>query len=122
MFVFQEKPTAEIIPKPYPILTVGDELRLTCQINNATVALKWKKNNKVIPRAQIDTRLEDKVSKLFIVEVVEGDSGEYSCEARNRPGIVARSTVKVTVKGKDDLVLKNISSEKMSQTVFLCHS
>ena len=102
MFVFKEKPTAEVIPKPYPKLTVGDELRLTCRINSATVAVNWTKNDDVIPRAQIDTRIDDKVSELFIAEVVEDDSGEYSCEARNRPGIVARSDVKIIVKGKDD--------------------
>ena len=102
MFVFKEKPTAEISPKPYPKLTVGDELKLTCKINTATVEVNWKKNDEVIPRAHIDTRIDDEESKLFIAEVVEDDSGEYSCEARNRPGIVARSTVKIIVKGKDD--------------------
>ena len=102
MFVFKEKPTAEISPKPYPKLTVGDELKLTCKINTATVVVNWKKNDEVIPRAHIDTRIDDEESKLFIAEVVEDDSGEYSCEARNRPGIVARSTVKIIVKGKDD--------------------
>jgi len=103
VFIFKEKPTAEVSPKPYPKLTVGDELRLTCRINKATVAIKWKKNDdELIPRAQIDTREDDKLSQLFIVEVEEGDRGEYSCEARNRPGIVARSTVKINVKGKDD--------------------
>jgi len=103
VFVFKEKPSAEVSPSPYPKLTVGDELRLTCQINKATVAIKWKKNgDEVIPRAQIDTRVYDKLSKLSIAEVVEGDSGEYSCEARNTPGIVSRSTVKINVKGKDD--------------------
>ena len=65
------------------------------------MAIKWKKNDdEVIPRAQIDTQVDDRLSKLFIEEVVEGDSGEYSCEAQNRPGIVARSTVKIIVKGK----------------------
>ena len=103
MFVSKEKPSAEVSPSPYPKLTVGDELRLTCQMNKATVAIKWKKNgDEVIPRAQIDTRVDHKLSKLCIEEVLEGDSGEYSCEARNRPGIVARSTVKINVKGKDD--------------------
>ena len=81
---------------------MGDELRLTCKINTVTVGVKWKKNDEVIPRAHIDTRIDDEESKLFIAEVVEDDSGEYSCEARNRPGIVARSTVKIIVKGKDD--------------------
>ena len=99
--MFKEKPSAEVRPRPYPKLSVGDQLRLTCQVNKATVTIKWKKNDEeVIPRAQIDTQVDDKLSKLFIAEVVEGDSGEYSCEARNRPGIVARSTVKISVKGK----------------------
>ena len=98
-FLFKEKPTAEVSPKPYPKLSTGDELRLTCQVNKATVAIKWKKNDDdVIPRAQIDTQVDNRMSKLIIEEVVEGDSGEYSCEAHNRPGIVARSTVKIIVK------------------------
>jgi len=63
----------------------------------------WKKDDATVtPRAQIDTQLhvDDKFSKLFIEGVVEGDSGEYSCEAYNTPGIVARSTVKINVRGK----------------------
>ena len=106
MFFFKENPIAEVSPEPYPTLTVGDELRLTCRINKATVAIKWNKNGEdIIPRAQIVTRVDDKLSKLLIVKVVESDSGEYSCEAHNRPGIVARSTVKISVKGKDDFLL-----------------
>ena len=101
LIVSKEKPSAEVSPRPYPKLTAGDELRLTCKVNRATVAIAWKKNDdEVIPRAQIDTGVDGRLSKLFIEGVVEGDSGEYSCEARNRPGIVARSTVKINVMGK----------------------
>jgi len=63
----------------------------------------WKKDDDTItPRAKIDTQLhvDDKFSKLSIEGVVEGDSGKYSCEAYNTPGIVARSTVKINVRGK----------------------
>ena len=82
-------------------MTTGDELRLTCKVNRATVGIAWKKNDdETIPRAQIDTQVDGTLSKLFIEGVVEGDSGEYSCEARNRPGIVARSIVKINVMGK----------------------
>ena len=99
LLVLLEKPSAEVSPKPYPKLLVGDELRLTCTVSKVTVAINWKKNDdEGIPRAQIDTQLDDKLSKLYIADVVETDSGEYSCEARNRPGIVARSTVKINVK------------------------
>ena len=101
VFVFKEKPSAEVSPRSYQNLRVGGELRLTCQVNKATVKTIWKKdNNTVIPRAQIETQLDDKLSKLFIEGVIEGDSGEYACEAHNRPGIVARSAVKINVRGK----------------------
>ena len=99
LLVLIEKPSAEVRPKPYPNLLVGDDLRLTCTVSKTTVAINWKKNDdEGIPRAQIDTQVDDKLSKLYIADVVESDSGEYSCEARNRPGIVARSTVKINVK------------------------
>ena len=100
VFVLKEKPSAEISPRPYPKLSVGDELRLTCEVNKATVNITWKKDDAVNPRAQIDTQLDDKWSKLFIEGVVEGDSGEYSCEAHNRPGIMAHSAVQIIVRGK----------------------
>ena len=102
VFVFKEKPfAAELSPRPYPKLSVGSELRLTCEVNKATVMIIWKKDNdRGIPRARIDTQLDEKLSKLFIAGVVEGDSGEYSCEAHNRLGLVARSAVKIIVRGK----------------------
>ena len=101
VFVLKEKPSAEVHPRPYPKLSVGSELRLTCEVNKATVNITWKKDNDTgIPRAQIDTELDEKWSNLSIEGVVEGDSGEYSCEAHNRPGIVARSAVKINVKGE----------------------
>ena len=102
VFIFKEKPRAEVTPKPYPKLSTGDDLRLTCEVNRATVKIMWKKDGTVTPRAQIDTQLhvDDKFSELSIEGVVEGDSGEYSCEAHNRPGIVARSAVKINVRGK----------------------
>ena len=57
----------------------------------------WKKDgDPIIERAMIDRQL----NKLLITEVVEKDSGEYSCEARNEPGNVVRSVVTVNVIGK----------------------
>ena len=102
MFVSKEKPSAKVSPKPYPTLSTGDELRLTCKVNKVTVTIMWTKNNDDarITRAEIDTNVDGKLSKLSIAEVVEGDGGEYSCEALNRAGIVVRSTVKINVKGK----------------------
>ena len=101
VFALKEKPNAEVSPRSYPKLSVGDELRLTCQVNKATVIIIWKKDDDtVIPRAQIDTKLEDKLSKLFIEGVIEGDGGEYACEAYNTPGIVAHSAVKINIRGK----------------------
>ena len=101
VFVLKEKPSAEVSPRSYQKLTDGDELRLTCEVNKATVKIIWRKDDdKYIPRAQIETQLGDKLSKLFIEGVLGSDTGEYSCEAHNRPGIVARSAVYIDVIGE----------------------
>ncbi|XP_022809370.1 hemicentin-1-like [Stylophora pistillata] len=96
-----EKPTVELSPKPYPTLTSGDELRLTCIVNKATVNISWKKDgDKIKKRADIFTQLDEKKGYLHIAKVVEEDSGVYSCEARNRLGNVARSNVTINVNCK----------------------
>ena len=74
---------------------------MTCKVNKETISIKWRKDgDPITERAIIDTRLDEKKSKLALISVVEEDSGEYSCEARNKPGTVARSVVTVNVKGK----------------------
>ena len=61
----------------------------------------WKKDGeRITERAIIETRLDETKSKLALIEVVEEDSGEYSCEARNKLGAVARSVVTLNVQGK----------------------
>ena len=74
---------------------------MTCKVNKETISIKWKKDgDPITERAIIDTRLDEKKSKLTLTSVVEEDSGEYSCEARNKLGTVARSVVTVNVKSK----------------------
>ena len=77
----------------------GDTLKLTCKVNRVTLNIKWKKNGASdIPRAQIGPRIGDEIT-LYIENVVQDDSGVYSCEAYNMAGAVS-STVKITVRGK----------------------
>ena len=91
------KASAQVVPEKYITLTKGDILTLTCKVNEETISVIWKKDgDPIIERAIIDQRLH----KLVITEVVEKDNGEYSCEARNKPGTVARSVVTVNVKSK----------------------
>ena len=91
------KASAQVVPEKYITLTKGDILALTCKVNEETINVIWKKDgDPIIERAIIDPQLH----KLVITEVVEKDSGEYSCEARNKPGTVARSVVTVNVKSK----------------------
>ena len=74
---------------------------MTCKVNKETINVTWKKDGETITeRAVIETRLDETKSKLALTEVVEEDSGEYSCEARNKLGTVARSVVTVNVKSK----------------------
>ena len=95
------KASAQVVPEKYIIFTKGYALILTCKVNEETISITWKKDgNSITERAVIDTRLDEETSKLARTEVVEEDSGEYSCEARNKLGNVARSVVTVDVKGK----------------------
>ena len=101
LFLNVGKASAQVVSNQYRALTVGDNLTLSCNVNEETINVTWKKDGDSPPeRAKIDTRLDDKKSKLVITEVVKEDSGVYSCEARNKLGFVARSFVKINVKGK----------------------
>ena len=78
---------------------VGDPLRLICRVNRVTLQISWMKNDaSEITTAQVSRRIGDE-STLYIENVVQDDSGDYSCEAHNRVG-TASSTVKITVRGK----------------------
>ena len=84
---------------------------MTCNVNEETINVTWKKDGDSVPeRAKIDTRLDDEKSTFAITGVVKEDSGVYSCEARNKLGFVARSFVKINVKGK--LVLPSCLKKK----------
>ena len=101
LFFNAGKASAQVVPEKYIILTKGYALILTCKVNEETIRVTWKKDgNSITERAVIDTRLDEKTSKLTLTEVVKEDSGEYSCEASNKLRNVARSVVTVDVKGK----------------------
>ena len=107
LFLNVGKASAQVVPDQYPALTAGDNLTLTCNVNELkTINVTWKKDGDSPPeRAKIDTQFDDRKSKLAITEVVKEDSGVYSCEARNKIGFVALSSVKINVKGKLMLLL-----------------
>nr|XP_058944108.1 vascular endothelial growth factor receptor 3-like [Pocillopora verrucosa] len=93
------KASALVFPEKYITLTKGDTLKLICIVNEETISIMWKKDGDLITeKAVIETRLDEENSKLDITKVVEEDSGEYSCEARNKLRTVARSVVTVNVK------------------------
>ena len=101
LFLNVGKASAQVVSNQYRAITVGDNLTLCCNVNEETINVTWKKDGDSPPeRAKIDTRFDDKKSKFVITEVVKEHSGVYSCEARNKLGFVARSFVKINVKGK----------------------
>ena len=101
LFLNVGKASAQVVSNQYRVLTVGDNLTLSCNVNEETINVTWKKDGDSPPeRAKIDTRFDEKMSELAITEVVKEDSGVYSCEARNKLGFVARSFVKINVIGK----------------------
>ena len=101
LFLNVGKSSAQVVPGWYPPLTVTSSLKLTCIVNEETTNVTWKKDKDPPPeRAKIDTRFDEKISELTITEVRKTDSGVYNCEARNKLGFVAKSSVTIDVKGK----------------------
>ena len=101
LFLNVGKASAQVVSNQYRALTVGDNLTLSCNVNEETINVTWKKDGDSPPeRAKIDTRFDEKISELTITEVRKTDSGVYNCEARNKLGFVARSSVTIDVKGK----------------------
>ena len=101
LFLNVGKASAQVVSNQYRTLTVGDNLTLSCNVNEETINVTWKKDgDSPLERAQINTILDKQMSELTITEVVKEDSGVYSCEARNKLDFVSRSSVEVNVKGK----------------------
>ena len=101
LFLNVGKASAQVVSNRYRTLTAGDNLTLSCNVNEETINVTWKKDGDSPPeRAKIHTRFDEKMSELAITEVVKEDSGVYSCEARNKLDFVSRSSVEVNVKGK----------------------
>ncbi|PFX13473.1 Vascular endothelial growth factor receptor 2 [Stylophora pistillata] len=93
------KASAQVVPETHLTLKKGEVLTLTCKVNEKTVKITWKKDGESLQeRAVIDTRLHETKSKLVITELGEEDSGKYCCEATNKLGTVARSSVTLDVK------------------------
>ena len=114
------KASAQVVPEKYVILTKGYALILTCKVNEETIKVTWKKDGNSITERAV-TKLDEKTSKLNLTEVVEEDSGEYSCEASNKLGNVARSVVTVDVKGKlfKELHIISVINSQNFSTFFL---
>nr|XP_058956714.1 hemicentin-1-like [Pocillopora verrucosa] len=109
------KASARVVSEKYITLIKGYALALTCKVNEETISVMWEKDGeRITERAVIETRLDEKKSKLALTEVVEEDSGEYSCEARNKLGTVARSVVIVNVKGNSEAPSSSSSSSSSS--------
>ena len=101
LFLNVGKASAQVVSNQYRAITVGDNLTLSCNVNEETINVTWKKDgDSPLERAQITTILNKQMSELTITEVVKEDSGLYSCEARNKLDFVSRSSVEVNVKGK----------------------
>ena len=101
LFLNVGKASAQVVSNRYRTLTAGDNLTLSCNVNEETINVTWKKDGDSPPeRAKIHTRFDEKMSELAITEVVKEDSGVYSCEARNKLDFVSRSSVEINVKGK----------------------
>ena len=102
--------------KPHPSLIEGEQLTLTCQANQATKEIQWRKDDvSVTARANIEQIGSH--STLVIEKVLTSDSGKYSCKAVNKAGS-ASSSVDIRVTGMKDEVNVRFSSDSVVEQFY----
>lgn len=75
----------------------GEDAVFTCEVTQASFAVKWAKDGKAIKKSQkYELSQQDRVMKLTIHNVSAQDSGEYSCEVIGG----ATTRAKLEIKGK----------------------
>ena len=66
LFLNVGKASAQVVPDQYPALTAGDNLTLTCNVNEETINVTWKKMKTHHPKEQrlIHDSVTEKVNLL----------------------------------------------------------
>ncbi|XDV49254.1 hypothetical protein PO909_018537 [Leuciscus waleckii] len=100
-----QKTTAEVKVKALPstfnrelqdqVSIEGERAVFTCELSKPGAPVEWRKGRVILkPGAKYHTKLEGRLTKLVINNLVEDDAGNYTCKTKD-----SQSTAKLMVQG-----------------------
>ncbi|XP_035762072.1 obscurin isoform X2 [Neolamprologus brichardi] len=96
----------------------GEDAVFTCEVTQASFAVKWAKDGKAIKKSQkYELSQQDRVMKLTIHNVSAQDSGEYSCEVIGGATTRAKLEIKEPIHKFTKMLKDSEADEKGSVTL-----
>lgn len=78
------------------VSTEGKNAVFTCELSKPGAPVEWRKGRVILkPGDKYQMRLEGRLTKLVINNLVEADAGSYTCKSKD-----SLSTAELTVQGK----------------------
>ncbi|XP_039458409.1 obscurin [Oreochromis aureus] len=98
----------------------GEDAVFTCEVTQASFAVKWAKDGKAIKKSQkYELSQQDRVMKLTIHNVSAQDSGEYSCEVIGGATTRAKLEIKEPIH-KFTKALKDSEADEKGSVTLQC--
>ncbi|XP_042075790.1 obscurin isoform X24 [Haplochromis burtoni] len=98
----------------------GEDAVFTCEVTQASFAVKWAKDGKAIKKSQkYELSQQDRVMKLTIHNVSAQDSGEYSCEVIGGATTRAKLEIKEPIH-KFTKTLKDSEADEKGSVTLQC--
>ncbi|XP_025756362.1 obscurin isoform X15 [Oreochromis niloticus] len=98
----------------------GEDAVFTCEVTQASFAVKWAKDGKAIKKGQkYELSQQDRVMKLAIHNVSAQDSGEYSCEVIGGATTRAKLEIKEPIH-KFTKALKDSEADEKGSVTLQC--
>ncbi|CAI5640968.1 unnamed protein product [Oreochromis niloticus] len=98
----------------------GEDAVFTCEVTQASFAVKWAKDGKAIKKSQkYELSQQDRVMKLAIHNVSAQDSGEYSCEVIGGATTRAKLEIKEPIH-KFTKALKDSEADEKGSVTLQC--
>ncbi|XP_059495977.1 obscurin isoform X15 [Stegostoma tigrinum] len=119
--IVKEKPTEITKQLKNLVVTVGEEIVLSCETSKPDASVKWFKDGKRIRKSHTyEISQQGTVNKLIIRQITMNDSGEYTCEIETSK---TRATITVNeMVNRFTKELHDIKTEEKGTAVFECET
>lgn len=84
MFLFADIAVNFVVPLKAVTVDLGADLNLTCELNQASGDVVWRRNSSELkPGGRLSIKTDGVRRLLIVTGMTKEDEGEYSCECKN---------------------------------------